>query len=165
MKIGRIDRTEGERVEMNMTPMTDVCFQLIIFFMLSLRFFSPEGDFNVKMPLSGPSEGPADPNQLPTIKVRLLADASGELAGVRMNEVRLKGLDELRTQVRGIIHDASGSGTAASPEVELDCDYNLKYEHTVRAITAISGFANPDGSVVKLVEKVKFAPRRVATGT
>ena len=47
------------------------------------------------------------------------------------------------------------------PEVELDCDYQLKYEHVMRAITAISGYIDPDtGRVIRVIEKIKFAPPR-----
>ncbi len=34
-----------------MTPMIDVVFQLLIFFMLTLKIIAPEGDFNINMPL------------------------------------------------------------------------------------------------------------------
>ena len=46
------------------------------------------------------------------------------------------------------------------PEIEIDTDYNLRYEYVIRAITAVSGYK--DGNeVVKLIEKIKFAkPRR-----
>ena len=47
-------------------------------------------------------------------------------------------------------------------EVELDCDYDLRYEHVISAITAVSGFVDDGGNVVKLVEKIKFAPPRTA---
>jgi hypothetical protein len=43
-------------------------------------------------------------------------------------------------------------------EVELDCDYDLHYEHVIQAVTAVSGYLDNNGNVVKLVEKIKFAP-------
>ena len=57
----------------------------------------------------------------------------------------------------------ASSATAAWPpsaEVELDCDYDLKYENVIEAITAVSGDVSPDGQVIKLVEKIKFSPPR-----
>ena len=46
-------------------------------------------------------------------------------------------------------------------EVELDCDYNLKYNYVVQAITAVSGYREGD-QIVKLVEKIKFSPPKQA---
>ena len=36
-----------------MTPMIDVVFQLLIFFMLTLKILEPEGNFDINMPVSG----------------------------------------------------------------------------------------------------------------
>ena len=43
-------------------------------------------------------------------------------------------------------------------EVELNCDYNLKYENVIRAITAVSGERQPNGDILKMIEKIKFSP-------
>jgi hypothetical protein len=64
-------------------------------------------------------------------------------------------------QLHNFVASQVGDGSlAASAEVELDCDYNLKYEHVIEAITAVSGSVTPDGQITKLVEKIKFAPPR-----
>ena len=76
MKIGKPGGL-GMKLGFDMTPMIDVCFQLIIFFMLSLRLFSPEGDFSIKMPIAAPLEGLPDESQIPPVKIRLRADAHG----------------------------------------------------------------------------------------
>ena len=44
-------------------------------------------------------------------------------------------------------------------EVEIDCDYGLKYEHVMAAITAVSGKL-AQGQIVKLAERITFAPPR-----
>ncbi len=49
----RIDRGTGEeRVEMNLTPMIDVVFLLIIFFMVATKFSEIERDLRVNPPSS-----------------------------------------------------------------------------------------------------------------
>ena len=50
------------KIAIDMTPMIDVVFQLITFFMLTLKTVVTEGDFDIKMPL-GVSAGaaPDDP--------------------------------------------------------------------------------------------------------
>ena len=56
---------------------------------------------------------------------------------------------------------ADAGGPSASPEVELDCDFDLEFKNVIAAITAISGYVSDDGhSIVTLVEKIKFAPPR-----
>lgn len=151
-----------EKVEQQMTPMIDVVFQLLSFFTLTLRIVSPEGDFNVKMPLSAPSQGIPQDETLPPIKVRLHADGGGKLTGIEMGGSALRDFAQLRTEIRGIVGDAAGPVGASQTEVEFDCDYQLRFEYVIDAITAVSGYVDQDGrSIVKLVEKIKFSPPRV----
>ncbi len=148
-----------DRVSFDMTPMIDCCFQLIIFFMLTLKIMTPEGDFNIKMPLAAPSEGVPEPDQLPPIKVRLKAGPDGKLMGIELGNRSLgTRFAALRAQIRDMVGDSAGPG-GSSAEVELDCDYELKYTYVIEAITAVSGYVK-DGYVQKLVEKIKFAPPR-----
>jgi len=144
-----------QKVDFDMTPMIDVCFQLIIFFMLSLRLLAPEGDFNVKMPAAGPGEPKGD---LPPVKIRLAAGLDGRLAGIELGQRPVNDFGELRAAVRRLV-GPNPSPAAAAVEVELDCDYGLRYEHVIQAITAVSGDRQGD-QVIKLVEKIKFAPVR-----
>lgn len=151
-----------EKVEMNMTPMIDVCFQLLIFFMLSLRLFSPEGDFSVTMPLAAPREGLPPEAQTPPIKVRLTADTNGKLTGIQMGQRKLTSFKELHDQIREVSRLDRGPGaTSASAEVELDCDYNLKFEYVVSALSSVAGYvANDKQTIVRMIEKIRFAPPR-----
>ena len=67
---------------------------------------------------------------------------------------------QLRKRIIGLVGDDTGPGSlAASTEIELDCDYNLRFEYTINAITAVSGEVR-NGEIVKLIEKIKFAPPR-----
>lgn len=43
----------GDDTALNMTPMIDVCFQLIVFFMLTLRFPSVASRFETQLPQQG----------------------------------------------------------------------------------------------------------------
>ena len=66
----------SDKIDINMTPMIDVVFQLITFFMLTLKDVSVEGDFDIKMPL-GPSRGAVEDDPLPPIRVKMTAGADG----------------------------------------------------------------------------------------
>ena len=144
-----------------MTPMVDIVFQLLIFFLMTFKIVSAEGDFNVKMPLAAPSEGKPDELQLPPLKVRLTAEPGGRIAGIFLNQAPMKDFRQLRQQIAGIVGDDTGPGSVAdTQDVELDCDYNLDFRYVIDAITAVSGEVTPDGEIVKLFEKIKFAPPR-----
>jgi biopolymer transport protein ExbD len=68
------------KVPVDMTPMIDVVFQLLTFFMLTLKTVIVEGDFNIKMPI-GTSSG--DPPLIPPIIVKMSATPDGSLSDVR----------------------------------------------------------------------------------
>ena len=158
MKIRRSGAT-GATVELQMTPMIDIVFQLLVFFVMTFKIVLPEGDFNIKMPLAAPQEGVPAENSLPPIIVRIIADADGKLSGLRMNNQPLESFNELHHRIIRLVRDDQGPGSVAeSAEVELDCDYHLKYQYIIEAISAISGYITPDRKVVKLIEKIKFAP-------
>jgi biopolymer transport protein ExbD len=148
------------KVFIDMTPMIDIVFQLLSFFIMTLKIGAAEGDFNIKMPLAAPRAGTPDDNQLPPMKIRLRADSAGNLSDLLLNDRSFAGADrwqQLHNHIASLVGDGS---LAASAEVELDCDFALKYEHVIEAITAVSGRIGPDGQIVKLVEKIKFAPPR-----
>ena len=165
MKVRRTSSSPPDKVEQQMTPMIDIVFQLLTFFIMSFKIATVEGDFSIKMPLAAPSAGQPDPEQLlPPIRVRLTS-APGGGVGIRMGERSLPSFAALHNEIIGIVGTDTGPGSLAeSAEVELDADYDLQYRHVISAVTAISGYVDPNGQIVKLIEKIKFAPPRQAGG-
>ncbi|TWU37048.1 ExbD/TolR family protein [Novipirellula artificiosorum] len=153
------NRGEIEKSELNMTSMIDIVFLLLVFFVMTFKIVELEGDFSVRMPL-GESSGVIDPTDLP-LKLRLQADADGRLASMSLNEISLgTDFEQLQANVISLIGTSAPVEGDEGPEIEIDSDYNLRYENVIDAITAVSG--RKDGNqVVKLIEKIKFAkPRR-----
>ncbi|HUE70831.1 MAG TPA: biopolymer transporter ExbD [Pirellulaceae bacterium] len=152
-----IKKTSGTaKIPIDMTPMIDIVFQLLTFFIMTLKIAAMEGDFNIKMPLSAIAAGDPD-EQMPPIKLRLVATNDGSCGDIIMND-RSFGADgwkALHQEVASLVQDGS---LTAEAEVELNCDYNLKYENVIRAITAVSGQRQPNGDIIKMIEKIKFAP-------
>lgn len=153
------------RIPIDMTPMIDCVFQLIIFFMLTLKIRADEGDFNINMPLG---QGQADALQIPDIKVRLDANADGSLARLKVGATDLgndqQAFVELGRTIRGIV-GRPGNPLANDIEVEIDFDDGLNYQYVVSAISACTGTVVRQGGetrVVRYVEKIKFAPPRAA---
>lgn len=146
----------SDKISIDMTPMIDVVFQLITFFMLTLRTVITEGDFDIRMPL-GASAGAATEDQLPPVRVRMTAGPGGERTSLTMNGQPIEDFDELRRRIVDLVGAGPGS-SADKTEVELDCDPDLSYDNVIRAVTAVSGQVQPDGTVVELIKKIKFAP-------
>lgn len=144
--------------------MIDVVFQLLIFFMLTLKIVEPEGDFNINMPLSAPSKSPTDELPIYDIKVRLHAAADGSLARLMLGERNLgNGPDAFRRlngEILKLIGGQTGSPLRDETEVTLDADYNLDMQYTVSAISACTGRRTEDGKIVRYVENIKFAQPR-----
>lgn len=149
-----------EKIAIDMTPMIDVVFQLIIFFMLTLKIRANEGDFNINMPLG---QGAGQSSELPPIKVRLEANPDGTLRTIAIGRQSL-GNDErafalLNQEVLGLV-GRPGTAFSKDIEVELDADYELQYQYVVTAMTACTGKIDEKGQPLRFVEKIKFAPPR-----
>jgi biopolymer transport protein ExbD len=82
MKVRRTGGGEGlpEKIDIPMTPMIDMVFQLLVFFIMNFKVVEMEGDFNVKMPLAGNVVASNDPNLLQDMRLTLTADEDGNLA-------------------------------------------------------------------------------------
>ncbi len=154
------NREEAQKGELNMTSMIDIVFLLLVFFVMTFKIVELEGDFTVRMPLASNSTGVVDPTDLP-LKLRLVADEKGHLRSMSLNEINLgTDFNQLRSNVVQLVGATAPTEGEDGPEIEIDTDYNLRYEYIIRSITAVSGYK--DGNqVVKLIEKIKFAkPRR-----
>lgn len=149
-----------------MVPMIDVVFQLLIFFMLTLKILAPEGDFNINMPVGQARADEVSEPQL-DIKVKLSANEDGTLKQVALGS-RLLGNDErvfdrLNGEIVGLV-GTDVAGFSDEIEVELDFDYGLHYDYVIQAISACTGRIDPaTKEPITLVERIKFAkPRRPA---
>ena len=154
----------ADKIAIDMTPMIDVVFQLMSFFMCTLKVVAPEGDFDIRMPLGAAAAAAPDDQQVPPVRVRLTANGGGSLAGIAMTGAAVADFEELRRKVGGLVGTDTGPNSLAEKtEVELDCDYGLRYAETVKAVTAVSGMKR-DGQIVELIKKIKFTPPKKAGG-
>ena len=140
-------------VKIDMTPMIDIVFQLLVFFALTLKVATLEGDLALQ-PAVGRGNGGASPLLMPPLEVALRADDRGGLRSVELNGRPLASIAELHREVTRVL--GSDAALAAQAEARLDCDQDLAYEHTIAAITALSGTRLASGEVQPLVTKVRF---------
>jgi len=158
------NQRDAEKPGLVMTPMIDIVFQLLIFFIMTFKIVVQEGDFNIKMPAAAMSEGLPD-DTLPPLRLRMTADQAGNLTGMRLNDKNLGNSEnrfhKLHNEILNIVGDERGPGSVAEEaEIELHCDYDLNYSYVIQAITAVSGYISEDDRVIKLIEKIKFKPSR-----
>lgn len=156
-------KSNNDKIEAQMAPMIDVVFQLLIFFMLTLKIIEPEGDFNINMPIGAPSQSTSTDINLPDIKVRLIATEDGRLADLQLGRTSLgngpDAFEELNHQILKIIGGVNNPYTK-DMEVEIDADYNLQYAYIVKAISKCRGRLDSQNNLVPYIEKIKFAPPR-----
>ncbi len=158
-------KVEAETPKLSMTPMIDIVFNLLAFFIITFRIPAVEGDFNIKMPVNAQSSQSVSMDEMTPVEIRLTAGPGGELSGIVFGSKAL-GTDmrALRAEIFSFLHlDATGTisqgnGNGADQEVELNCDPELRYRYVIDAITAVTGYVNEDNQIVKLIEKVKFTP-------
>ena len=104
-----------EKIELQMTPMIDIVFQLLVFFIMTFKIVAQEGDFNIKMPLAAQQQGMPEESPILTMHVRLRADADGRLLSSRGIEVNGEMLfntpEELHNYIIGIVGGDEPAGT------------------------------------------------------
>ncbi|WP_010586510.1 ExbD/TolR family protein [Schlesneria paludicola] len=147
------------KVDIPMAPMIDIVFQLLIFFMLNLKIVSPEGNFNINMPI-GPPSAAADQG-LPEIKVGLHSDRDGNLTQITFGSKNLgnddAAFEQLNKEILTYI-GRPGNPLTKEVEVEIDADFETQYKYVVRAISKCTGKFDPNTKqIARYVEKIKFA--------
>jgi len=144
--------------------MIDIVFQLQIFFILTFKIVAPEGDFNIKMPLAGPTSATPIEDILPPLQLRMDADPNGQLARMSLNQTPFESFPALHRHIVELVGTDHGPGSfQESAELELDLDPKLHYRFVIDAITAVSGVLAEDGQIIRLIDKIKFAPPRTGT--
>lgn len=146
-----------QKITLNMTPMIDIVFMLLAFFIMTFKIVAPEGDFDIKMPF-GPSRPSDRLDTTEPIRIKLTANSVGDLVNIEFGD---KSLGDNFNQLRAYVYQAAGGDGAPNAdnlEIELVPDEGLRYEYTIDAMTAVSGYAK-GGKTFNLVDKVRFGAR------
>ena len=132
-----------------MTPMIDVVFLLLTFFVLTFKIIVPEGSFNIRMLPMGQGK-PVKTTDIDSVHVRLVADENGWLSSIQVNDEDVENFELLRLRVSAIC--------VSKPDLEvvLCPDEHLHYEYFIRAITAVNGEWH-EGRIRKICDNIKFA--------
>ena len=66
----------------DMTPMIDMVFQLLIFFILTLNIVDPEGDFNLRLPKPGSAQAQQNDIINKPLRITLVSNTVGAVRDV-----------------------------------------------------------------------------------
>ena len=156
MKFRKSTNRDEDKVELHMTPMIDIVFQLLTFFIMTFQIVDQEGDLEFSMASPGIEQRDEPPTSLPQ-RITLKADSNGDLASISVDGKPVSDFSALHQLIFRAVNDAGGPGApgAKSLEAEVECDYHLRYSNTMKAITAISGEKKGE-KVIKLIENLRF---------
>lgn len=144
-------RPSLERPKINMTPMIDVVFLLLTFFVMTFKIIIPEGDFHIEMAPQGEAQPAiADPD---SVQVRLFAHEDGSLAAIQLDGEPIEHFALLRQRVSGLCEKNTGLTVVLFP------DEHLTYLHVIEAITAVNGEFQ-EGNIRKICGNIKFVRQK-----
>ena len=162
MKFRQTRGRSSKKHELQMTPMIDIVFLLLVFFILTFRIVMVEGDFDLRM-AAAPTTGPPNAMLTSPLRLTLRADDAGHLTSIHLNQRSFENLQALGDfLIASYAADSASQGLPEqglqedhireSAEIEIDCDPQLHYNYTIEAITHIRGFIDNNGKTIPLIE-------------
>ena len=151
MKFHKTRSTTGDaKVEIQMTPMLDMIFQLLVFFILTFKPVIDEGQFGVNMSslpggaaalptmvpgIDDAASEPKDIQFIPPLRIRLVSMPDGNLSpgGIILGDRPLQSFEYLLFELRNMVR-----GSPDDFEVAIEADSKLHYQYIVQAVNAIS---------------------------
>ena len=149
-------RKNEESLDIPITPMLDMAFQLLTFFVLTYHAAPTEGQFSMNLMPAAPAtdfrasaaEASATDDSLPaslrTLPTILRAAEGGVLGRVSLGEQDVQGMAALKTELQTILTDKS----LPFDQALIKVDPNLKYSELMQVIDVFSAMK---------VNKISFA--------
>lgn len=142
-------KSKHQEVDIPITPMLDMAFQLLTFFILTYHPAPQEGQFSMnllpaapalKMDATAPPDESAKQNSdipasLRTMTTQLRANPDGSLGQVMIEESEVQGVDGLKAKLTEILDPAKD---LPFEQAVIKADPRLKYEELVRVIDIFS---------------------------
>jgi biopolymer transport protein ExbD len=156
---------KATEVEVQVTPMLDMAFQLLTFFILTYSPAPVEGQFAMNLlpaqpaldaaapPAEVPPSGPVElPSALRTLTTSLRATPGGGLESIQIGENDpMNSLESLRAQARAIF----GAQDQPFEQVLIEVDPRLRYNELMRVIDV---FAALDITKISFAELTEGGP-------
>lgn len=137
-----------------MTPMIDIVFQLLIFFLLTFKVVPQEGDlFIAAAEEPGQATTEVKPAPIP-LRLKLSSNDKGELTGIELNKKAFKDLKAVQKHLIKYFGDDRGPDSLqAKTTLEIVADPRLLHKHMIKAIDSVSGY-KVEGKLIKLAAKL-----------
>jgi biopolymer transport protein ExbD len=146
-----------EEIQIPITPMLDMAFQLLTFFVLTYKQMPTEGQFvmnlmpaapatdlRAKSPTEAEATNPDIPATLKTLPTLLRAGDGGALGRVTLGEIDVQGMDALKRELKTILEDP----TLPFDQALIKVDPDLRYSELMQVIDVFSALK---------VTKISFA--------
>jgi biopolymer transport protein ExbD len=150
-------KPKSEDVEIPVTPMLDMAFQLLTFFILTyhpmpsevqfvmnLMPAAPATDFRAQAPTETTATNPEVPAALRTLPTVLRAGEGGKLGRVTLGENDMQGMDALKKELKSILEDP----TLPFDQALIKVDPDLLYSELMQVIDVFASLK---------VTKISFA--------
>jgi biopolymer transport protein ExbD len=147
----KASQTQEANMELNMTPMIDVIFQLMIFFMCSIHFKSLEGKLLAYNPKDKgrPMEDYRPPPPIDEVRIRLAYSESFQmLSKVKVGEIDFKDWDSLEIHLKDLAPKLVMPDGLDIIPVKIDADGNVP----AQAVVSVLNICKKAG-----VQKTEFA--------
>ncbi len=151
-------KSKQQEVAIPVTPMLDMAFQLLTFFILTYRPMPSEGQFGmnllpaspaIKMDAAAPPDTNTQNNDVPaslrTMTTQLYANPDGSLGKVMIEENELQGMEQLKAKLKEFLDPAKGD---LFEQALIQADPQLKYEELMKVIDIFSSLK---------INKISFA--------
>ena len=133
-------------VEIQITPMLDMAFQLLFFFIMSFRTSPTEGQFAMSLLPAQPATrldapisetAPADelPTGLRTLPTSLYAAEGGSLGRIVLGEVDIGDMEQLASELKDILGEG---GEYPFDQALIKVDPELRYAELIRVVDIFS---------------------------
>jgi biopolymer transport protein ExbD len=143
-KLKRHEIPENDSI--NMTPMMDVIFQLLVFFVLSSSITKPT---QIELQLPDSTSGVKSANEERLVITYRMKDAQPEIT---LNSQVMASLDKLGEALRQM------SGPAAKQPVDIQIDKAVPYQDVVAVMDAVRDAGFPKFSLLTLAKSRTGSP-------
>lgn len=146
------EQTADHRLQMS--PMIDIVFLLLVFFVMTFRITSQEGDFALQRTEVGSNAQATITTNLPLV-LKLDATPGGELIAMSLDGKPVASFDDLQAR----LIDSETNGALQDVVMTLDCDFDLKYESMIAVLDHVTAYRDVVGQLKPLVASTRFATR------
>lgn len=157
----RLRHPASSRVPFPLASWIGVILLLMAIALSTLQSNAKESDFQRHLPIEQLATA-SSTNRLADIRVGLRSDVAGTLTEITVGQYSLGGDDavfeRLNAEILRLL-TRNGNPLGQTVEVEIDADYELRYEYVIRAVAACSGrIDHQTQELVRFVERIKFTP-------